>query len=173
MPDRIAYAHGGSPTPLIGETIGENFDRIAETNPDAEAVVVVHERVRWTYRELAERVAALARGLVTAGLRPGDRMGVWAPNCVEWILVQYASAKAGVILVNINPAYRTSELEYVLCQSGCRLLVSARAFKTSDYVEMVAEVRPRCANLERTVFLETGDWEELLSAGDAAVALPE
>ena len=94
-------------------------------------------------------------------------MGIWAPNCAEWLLVQYASAKAGVILVNVNPAYRTSELEFVLNQSGCRVLISARAFKSSDYVAMVREVAPRCPALERTVFLDSGDWEELLAAGDA------
>jgi fatty-acyl-CoA synthase len=99
-------------------------------------------------------------------------MGIWAPNCAEWVLVQYASAKAGVILVNINPAYRTSELEFVLNQSGCRLLVSARAFKSSDYVSMVEEVAPGCEALERTVFLDSADWEELLAAGDGELSLP-
>ena len=99
-------------------------------------------------------------------------MGIWAPNCAEWLLVQYASAKAGVILVNVNPAYRTSELEFVLNQSGCRVLISARAFKSSDYVAMVREVAPRCPALERTVFLDSGDWEELLAAGDAELSLP-
>ena len=99
-------------------------------------------------------------------------MGIWAPNCAEWLLVQYASAKAGVILVNVNPAYRTSELEFVLNQSGCRVLISARAFKSSDYVAMVTEVAPRCPALERTVFLDSGDWEELLAAGDGELSLP-
>jgi fatty-acyl-CoA synthase len=172
MSERIAYAHGTSTTPLLGETIGENFDRMAALHADREAVVVAHQDVRWTYAEFAARVDRVARALVTSGLRPGDRMGIWAPNCSEWLLVQYASAKAGVIMVNVNPAYRTSELEYVLRQSGCRLLVSARAFKTSDYAAMVAEVAPNCPELERTVFLETGDWEELLAAGEDSVGLP-
>src|SRR3954449_10559908 len=126
----VAYAHGTSTTPLLGETIGANLDRTVAAHPDREALVVRHQDVRWTYAELAERVDRLARALVASGLRPGDRMGIWAPNCSEWVLVQYASAKAGVILVNVNPAYRTSELEYVLNQSGLRVLVAARAFKT-------------------------------------------
>ena len=116
----------------------------AATYPDRDAVIVRHQKARWTYAEFADRVGRVARGLIAIGLRPGDRMGIWAPNCAEWLLVQYASAKAGVILVNINPAYRTSELEYVLGQSGCRMLISARAFKSSNYVAMVEEVAPRC-----------------------------
>jgi fatty-acyl-CoA synthase len=170
--NRISYSHGTSSIPLIGETIGANFDRIVASYPDRDALVVGHQDVRWTYAELAARVDRVARALVAIGLRPGDRLGIWAPNCAEWLLVQYASAKAGVILVNINPVYRTSELDYVLNQSGCRVLISVRAFKTSDYVEMVREVAPRCPALERTVFLESGDWEELLSAGDAELSLP-
>ena len=157
-------------TPLVGETIGANFDRIAASYPERDALVVRHQNVRWTYAEFAARVERVARGLVAIGLRPGDRLGIWAPNCAEWLLVQYASAKAGVILVNVNPAYRTSELEYVLKQSGCRVLISARAFKSSDYVAMVKDVAPRCPALERTVFLDSGDWEELLAAGDGFAA---
>jgi fatty-acyl-CoA synthase len=173
MSAATAYAHGLSDTPLLGETIGANFERKVAQHADREAVVVVHQGVRWTYAQFAERTARVARGLVASGLRPGDRMGIWAPNCAEWLLVQYASAQAGVILVNINPAYRTSELEYVLCQSGCRLLVAARAFKTSDYAAMVQEVAPRCAELERTVFLNSPDWQALLDAGTPDVALPD
>ncbi len=167
MPNPVSYLHGTSLTPLIGETVGANLDRIVASYPDRDAVVVRHQDVRWTYAEFGARVDRVARALVGAGLRPGDRMGIWAPNCAEWLLVQYASARAGVILVNINPAYRTSELEFVLNQSGCRLLISARAFKSSDYVAMVRDVAPRCPALERTVFLDSGDWEELLAAGDA------
>jgi fatty-acyl-CoA synthase len=132
-----SYLHGASATPLIGETIGENLDRIVASHADRDALVVAHQGVRWSYGELGERVDRTARALLAAGLRPGDRMGIWAPNCAEWVLIQYASAKAGVILVNVNPAYRTSELEYVLKQSGCRLLVAARSFKESDYVAMI------------------------------------
>jgi fatty-acyl-CoA synthase len=172
MSKRVSYTHGTSLVPLIGETVGANFDRIVGLHPDRDAVVVRHQDVRWTYAEFGARVDRVARALVGAGLEPGDRMGIWAPNCAEWLLVQYASAKAGVILVNVNPAYRTSELEFVLNQSGCRVLISARAFKSSDYVAMVGEVAPRCRALERTVFLDSGDWEELLAAGDAELSLP-
>ena len=172
MSNGISYIHGPSLTPLIGETIGANFDRIVASDPEREALVVRDQDVRWTYAELGARVDRLARAFVATGLRPGDRMGIWAPNCAEWVLVQYASAKAGVILVNINPAYRTSELEFVLNQSGCRVLVSARAFKSSDYVSMVEEVAPGCDALERTVFLDSADWEELLAAGDGELSLP-
>jgi fatty-acyl-CoA synthase len=169
---RISYVHGPSLTPLIGETIGANFDRVAASYPERDALVVGHQDVRWTYGEFAARVERVARALVAIGLQPGDRMGIWAPNCAEWLLIQYASAKAGVILVNVNPAYRTSELEFVLNQSGCRVLIAARAFKSSDYVAMVQEVAPRCQALERTVFLDSGDWEELLAAGDGEIVLP-
>ena len=170
MSNRMSYIHGASLTPMIGETIGANFDRIVASYPERDAVVVRHQDVRWTYAEFGARVDRVARALVAIGLRPGDRMGIWAPNCAEWLLVQYASAKAGVILVNVNPAYRTSELEFVLKQSGCRVLISARAFKSSDYVAMVKEVAPRCPALERTVFLDSDDWEELLAAGDGVAA---
>src|SRR5689334_15625003 len=163
----LSYAHGTSTTPLLGETIGANLARTVAEHGDREALVVAHQDVRWTYREFDERVDRVARGLVALGLEKGDRMGIWAPNCAEWVLVQYASAKAGVILVNVNPAYRTSELEYVLNQSGCRMLVAARAFKTSDYVAMVEEVRPNCAALERVVILGDPSWDELLAGGDA------
>jgi fatty-acyl-CoA synthase len=159
-------------TSLIGETIGANFDRIAGSYPERDVLVVRHQNVRWTYAEFAARVDRLARALVATGMRPGDRLGIWAPNCAEWLLVQYASAKAGVILVNVNPAYRTSELEYVLNQSGCRVLIAARAFKSSDYVAMVDDVAPRCRTLERAVFLDSADWEELLAAGDRELSLP-
>jgi fatty-acyl-CoA synthase len=170
--NRISYIHGTSSMPLLGETIGASLDRTVASYPDRDAVVVVHQDVRWTYAEFGARVDWVARALVAAGLRPGDRLGIWAPNCAEWLLVQYASAKAGVILVNVNPAYRTSELEYVLNQSGCRLLISARQFKSSDYVAMVNEVAPVCPALERVVFLESGDWDEFLAGAEDDVSLP-
>jgi fatty-acyl-CoA synthase len=172
MSNAISYAHGTAATPLIGETIGANFDRVVATHAEREALVVPYQDLRWTYAELGARISQLARALVAIGLQPGDRLGIWALNCAEWVLVQYASAKAGVILVNVNPAYRTSELEYVLKQSGCRVLISARAFKSSDYVGMVEEVAPRCEALERTVFLDSSGWEELLAAGEPESSLP-
>jgi fatty-acyl-CoA synthase len=169
----LSYASGISDTPLIGETIGENLARTAARVPDAEALVSCHQGVRMTYAELDAAASRGARALLAAGLVPGDRVGIWSPNRWEWTLVQYATARAGVILVNVNPAYRTTELEYALNQSRCRMLVAAQSFKTSDYVAMVDEVRPRCAALERVVYFDTPEWEELLAGGDAARDLPE
>src|SRR5215218_9997552 len=164
-----SYASGVASKPLIGETIGENLERTVARFGDREALVVRHQGVRLTYAELDARVNALARGLLGAGLRKGDRVGIWAPNRAEWALVQFATAKAGIILVNINPAYRTSELEYVLRQSGCRMLVAATAFKSSDYVQMVADVRGNVAELERVVFIGR-DWEEFFAGGERVTA---
>jgi fatty-acyl-CoA synthase len=156
----------------MGETIGANLDRMVERYADREALVVAHQDIRWSYAEFARRVDQVARGLVAIGLEPADRLGIWAPNCAEWPLVQYGSAKAGLILVNINPAYRTSELEHVLIQSQCRAMIAARAFKNSDYVGMVEEVAPHCPTLERTLFLDSRDWDELLEAGSGELSLP-
>ena len=127
-------------TPLLGDTIGVNFQRTAARFADRPALVSRHQDVRLTYAELDAAVDAAAAGLLRAGIRAGDRVGIWAPNCAEWVIVQYATAKVGAILVNVNPAYRTHELEYVLRQSGVRLLFSASAFKTSDYAAMIDEV---------------------------------
>ncbi len=169
----LSYANGPSTTPLLGETIGDNLERTVAEHGDREALVVCHQDVRWTYSELDERVDRVARALVAAGLEPGDRLGVWSPNCAEWVLIQYGSAKAGVVLVNVNPAYRTSELAFVLRQSGCRLLLAAEGFKASDYVAMVDEVAPDCPGLERSVYFGTPGWDALLAAGDdTAVELP-
>src|SRR5919106_828233 len=167
-----SYASGVATRPLIGETIGENLEHTVARFGDREALVVRHQDVRLTYAELDEQVNALARGLLGAGLRKGDRVGIWAPNCAEWVLVQYATAKAGIILVNINPAYRTTELEYALRQSGCRMLVAARAFKTSDYAGMIEEVRGGLPALERVVLLDSPEWEEL-TGGDGPPPDPE
>src|SRR5919199_2215528 len=145
-----SYASGVAAKPLLGDTIGESLERAVERFGDREALGVRHQDVRLTYAALNDQVDALARGLLGAGLRKGDRAGIWAPNCAEWVLVQFATAKAGIILVNVNPAYRTSELEYALRQSGCRVLVAAREFKGSDYMAMVDEVAPSLDALERT-----------------------
>jgi fatty-acyl-CoA synthase len=163
----FSYAHGATDVPLLGETIGANLERTAARVPGSEALVSRHQGLRYTYAELNERVDALARGLVGLGLAPGDRVGIWSPNCVEWVLLQFATAKAGVILVNINPAYRTSELEYALRQSGCKVLVSARSFKTSDYAAMIAVVRPNCPDLRQVVLIGRPEWDDLVSAGRA------
>jgi fatty-acyl-CoA synthase len=162
----LSYAHGVSDTPLLGETIGANLARTVAAHGARDALVVRHQGIRWTYAELDEQVDRVARGLLALGLRHGDRIGIWAPNCAEWVLIQYASARAGVILVNVNPAYRTSELEYVVRQSGCRVLVAATEFKGSDYVAMVDEVRPSCERLEQVVLLGTPAWDELFAAAD-------
>ena len=165
MTAALSYAHGVSGTPLLGETIGANLARAVAAHGDREALVVRHQDIRWTYAELDERVDQVARGLLALGLEPGDRIGIWSPNCAEWVVVQYASARAGVILVNVNPSYRANELRYLLDQSGCRLLIAATAFKGSDYVAMVEEVRPACERLERVAHLGTPDWDELLERG--------
>src|SRR4051812_11821151 len=135
-----SYAAGETSPALIEETIGHNFERIAREHADREALVEVASGRRWTYAELDRDVNALARGLVAAGIAKGDRVGIWAPNCAEWTLAQYATAKVGAILVNVNPSYRTHELAYALNQSGLRMLISAVEFKTSNYRAMVEEV---------------------------------
>jgi fatty-acyl-CoA synthase len=137
-----SYVSGTSDKPLIGRTIGAEFDRVCAAHPDTLALIVRHQGVRWTYAELKARVDALAAGLLALGLEPGDRIGVWAPNCAEWALTQFATAKAGLILVNINPAYRTSEVEYALNKVGCKALVTAVRHKSSDYLAMLRELGP-------------------------------
>ena len=156
-----SYASGAWDTPLLGDTIGANLDRTAARFPDRDAVVDRAASLRWTYAEFVAEVDALALGFLAAGIGKGDRVGIWAPNCAEWTLTQYATAKVGAILVNINPAYRSHELQYVLQQAGIRMLVSAAAFKASDYVAMTAEVRPNCPDLEQTVVIGSDDWHQL------------
>ena len=163
-----SYTSAISDTPLLGDTIGENLDAAVRRFPDSPALIDVPAGRRWSYAELAADVDALALGLLAAGVTVGDRVGIWAPNCAEWVLTQYATAKIGAVLVNINPAYRTSELEFVLNQSGARLLVAAQRLKTSDYAAMITEVRPRCAALEQVVLLGTGEWDALLETGRRA-----
>jgi len=137
-----SYAHGVSSTPLIGDTIGAHFDKSAERWPDRPALVVRQQNVRWTYRELQERVDAFAAGLLALGLAPGDRIGIWSPNNAEWVITQFATAKAGLIMVNINPAYRTYELEHALNKARCKALITAERFKTGDYLGMLRELMP-------------------------------
>ena len=160
-----SYASGPSDAPLLGDTIGDDFDRTAAAHPDREALVEVQTGRRWTYAQLREEVDAVALGLLAAGVAKGDRLGIWSPNVAEWTLVQYATAKLGVILVNINPAYRTHELEFVLGQAGISVLVAATGFKTSDYAAMIEEVRPNCPDLRRVVLIGTPGWEELVAPG--------
>src|SRR3954467_12766602 len=160
-----SYAAGETTQPLLEETIGANLERIVAAHGEREALVEVATGRRWTYAELDADVDALARGLLALGIEKGDRVGIWAPNCAEWTGGQDAPAKVGAILVNINPAYRTHELAYVLNQSGLRLLFSAESFKGSDYRAMIEEVRRDAHALERVVFIGTSEWAEIVSGG--------
>jgi fatty-acyl-CoA synthase len=143
-----SYAQGASDIPLIGETIGQSFDRTVARWGDRPGLIVRQQGVRWSYRELAAKVDAFAAGLVALGLQPGDRIGIWSPNNAEWVVTQFATAKAGLILVNINPAYRLAELEYALNKVGCRALITATAFKSSDYVGMLNTLAPELAHAQ-------------------------
>ena len=138
----LSYVHGAANTALIGETIGRNFDRTVAQWGERPGLIVRQQGVRWSYRELGEKVDAFAAGLVALGLQPGERIGIWSPNNAEWVVTQFATAKAGLILVNINPAYRLAELEYALNKVGCRALITASSFKTSDYVGMINTLAP-------------------------------
>jgi fatty-acyl-CoA synthase len=160
-----SYVHGASDVPLLGETIGENLRRIVEQHGDREALVVRQQGYRATYRELWAQTGRAARGLMARGVGRGDRVGIWAPNRFEWVIVQYATARLGAILVNVNPAYKTAELEYALNQSGVSLLVLSRGFRDADYVEMLGAVRSRCPELHEALVLEDG-WEALLRDAD-------
>jgi len=149
----LSYLHGISDRPLVGATIGGMLRQRAAEHGDREALVDVASGTRWTYRELDERVDVVAKAMLALGVARGDRIGIWAPNVPEWVLVQYAAARIGAILVNINPAYRTRELRYVLNQAGVRMLVAAPAFRGSDYRAMIDEVRPACPTLTTVIYL--------------------
>jgi fatty-acyl-CoA synthase len=168
MSAALSYSSGESATALLGDTIGGNFDAAVRAFGDRAALVDRASGQRWTYAALAADVDALALGLLELGVVKGERVGIWAPNCAEWTLTQYATAKIGAILVNINPSYRTRELEFVLNQSGARLLIAAEKVKTSDYAGMIAEVRPRCPKLADVVLLGRPEWDALLEAGRQA-----
>jgi len=161
-----SYAAGESDLPLLEETIGANFDRTVAAYADREALVEYATGRRWTYRELNHEVDLIARGLIAGGIAKGDRVGVWAPNCAEWTIAQYATAKIGAILVNVNPAYRTHEFVYAVNQSGLRLLIAAESFKTSDYRSMIEETAPQTPGLERVIYLGTDDWTDVVAAGE-------
>ncbi|MQA04753.1 MAG: AMP-binding protein [Streptosporangiales bacterium] len=167
-PARPSYSSGVSEVPLLGDTIGDNFDRTVRVFPGRDALVDCAAGHRWTYAELAADVDAVALGLLELGVGKGDRVGIWAPNRAEWTLVQYATAKLGAILVNINPAYRSHELQYVLGQAGIRLLVAAQQFKTSDYAAMIDQARPHCPALTDVVLLDSDRWTALVESGRAA-----
>jgi fatty-acyl-CoA synthase len=170
MPDMttsvaLSYTSAVSDTPLLGDTIGANLDRAVARHGDREALVDVPTHRRWTYNELDVEVDELARGLLELGVARGDRVGIWSPNCAEWVLLQYATAKVGAILVNVNPSYRSHELRYVVNQSGMRLLVAAVAHKTSDYRAMVDQVRGDCPGLTDVVYIGEDSWTALVERG--------
>ncbi len=160
-----SYAKGELEPLLLEQTIADNFDRTVAAHPDHEALVEFATGRRWTYRELNHDVDLFARGLIAGGIAKGDRIGVWAPNCAEWTIAQYSTAKIGAILVNVNPAYRTHEFSYAVNHSGLRMLVAAESFKTSDYRSMVEQTAADCPTLERVIYIGTSDWTDVVEAG--------
>ena len=157
---------GPTAVPLLGETIPQNLARTVAAHGGRDALVSVEQGLRYTYTEFAEEVDRVARGLMAVGVAAGDRVGIWSPNYTEWVLVQYATARIGAILVTINPAYRSSELEYVLNQSGISVLVAVESFLAGDYRSMIDEVWDRVP-AGRVIYMHTGDWDELLGAAEA------
>ncbi|HET7303165.1 MAG TPA: AMP-binding protein [Segeticoccus sp.] len=162
-----SYSSTTADVPLLGDTIGDNLERTVAAFADREALVDVPSGRRWTYAEFNRDVDRLADGLLARDVAAGDRIGIWSPNCAEWTLLQYATAKVGAILVNVNPAYRSHELSYVVKQSGMRMLVSAVRHKSSDYRAMVDEVRGECQDLSEVVYIGEDSWEQLVAAGHA------
>ncbi len=148
-----AHRWGRTDIPMFEQTIGDYFEATVQRFADREALVMPHQQIRWTYRQLNEQVDRVARGLLARGYAKGERIGVWAPNLVEWVLMQHATAKLGVIQVNINPAYRAHEMAHALCQSGCKGILAARSFKTSNYRAMLEEVRGECPALRDLIAL--------------------
>ena len=169
----LSYDRGPSKPPLLETTIGANFAETATKYAHSDALVDVRAGRRWSYAGLLICVRRLATGLLRAGIRAGDRVGIWAPNRWEWVLVQYATAEIGAILVTINPAYRASELEYALRQSGIAMVIAAPSFKSTDYATMLAEVTPRCSGLREVVLLGTDRWDELAGADADLTTLRE
>ncbi len=144
----LSYLSGSSDVPLLGMTIGDQFDQIVDRFPDNEALVVKHQNIRWTYSELSEKINGCARAFIAIGIQKGDRVGIWSPNRFEWVVVQIATAKVGAILVNINPSYRNHELKYALNQSGCTAIVIADQFKTSNYTQIMIDLLPEISQIE-------------------------
>ncbi len=162
---QLSYVHGASDIPLLGETIGENLKKTVEKFPNREALICSHQNYRATYQEFYDQVSKVSKGLIALGVQPGDRVGIWSPNCYQWVLLQYATAKIGVIMVNINPAYRTSELIYVLNQAEISYLFSALQFKTSNYQKMVDDAREFTTSLKNEIFWHES-WEKFLKNGE-------
>lgn len=163
----LAIDAGPTEVSLIERTIGDQLEETVERFPDREALVVEHQGIRQTWSEFNASVDAVAKGLIAYGVEKGDRVGMWSPNYAEWIYVQFATAKVGAIQVNVNPAYRTNELEYALNQSGAKLLVTRTEYLTSPYRDMVEAVQPNCDELERAIYFDTDDWAELVAAGES------
>ncbi|WP_034091082.1 AMP-binding protein [Streptacidiphilus albus] len=160
-----SHAAGPADPPLLDETIGGCLARTVAAHPEREALVDVGSGRRWSYRELAEEVDAVALGLLALGVERGDRVGIWSPNCPEWVFLQYATARIGAVLVTVNPGYRTHELEYVLNQAGIGTVVALPSFKTSDYAGMLAEAAPRCSALRNVLLIGEEPWTALLASG--------
>ncbi len=170
MTTAISYVHGGHDAPLLGETLGQNLDRTAARVPHHPALIVRSQGVHWTYAELVRRAEAFAAGLLALGLERGDRLGIWSLNNAEWVVVQFATAKAGIILVNVNPSYRATELEFALSMVGCKALVLATQFKTSDYLGILAQVVPEltASTLGRLTSQRLPDLRTVIQIGGAA-----
>ena len=172
MSETQSYVHGASETPLLGLTVDACFEAAVAGYPDNEALVVPHQDIRWSYRDLKKEVDAFAAGLVALNLKPGERVGIWAPNCAEWVVVQFATAKAGLILVNINPAYRLPELDYALTKVGCSALITAAEFKSSDYIQMLNEMIPELSASEPGALHSTKlpELRKVIRLGDATTS---
>jgi fatty-acyl-CoA synthase len=170
---QVSYVSGPSDVPLLGRTVGQQLDRTVAEHADREALVSRHEGLRFTYAELHAQAERVARALIALGVRAGDRVGIWSPNNAEWVITQYGTAKAGAVLVNVNPAYKTQELGYILDRAGVSVLVAARGFRATDYVSMLEEVRPDLPGLREVVFLGPAperwamSWDEMLGHADA------
>lgn len=162
---KISYTHGPCDIPLKGETIGQNLRKTVEEHGDNEALVVPYQNYRATYREFWDQVTQTARAILSFGVEKGDRVGIWSPNRYEWVLVQYATARIGAILVNINPAYQPVELKYALKQSGVSLLIMSKGFRQTDYLSILQQVRNDCVLLEHIVIIDR-DWDGFLEAGE-------
>lgn len=162
--ETLSYVHGASNKNLLGETIGGNLKRIVEKFGNSEALVSVHQNYRATYKQFYEETGKLAKALLANNINNGDRVGIWAPNCYEWVLLQFATARIGVILVNLNPAYRAHEVSFAINQSETKLVVSALNFKKSDYKQMLTLVKEDCPSLEKIVYLNE-NWDNFLKKG--------
>lgn len=163
--NNISYVFGSSNKPLLGETIGQNLKNTALKFPNQIALIVKHQSIQFTYEEFWDYTTKIAKGLLANGIQKGDRVGIWAPNCYEWVMLQYATARIGAILVNLNPAYRKKELLFVINQSRMKLIVSALQFKTSDYKRMLSKVKRKAETLEKVIFLNE-DWDQLKKQGE-------